>query len=452
MSSRSLSRSVFVGLLTLAVSGLSIASLAATPAADVNEPLPLLPGLESRVEFWRSIYTRYTTRQVVVHDALLPEVVYGVVELGGTADGGQMEYPSDRDLTRQSRERVQMILTRLATGQEPSTDEERLVLKALSGVTGEDRLTLAVDRVRTQRGQSDRFRAGLVRAGRYVDAFRALARAEGVPEDLALLPHVESSFEQGARSHVGAAGMWQFMAGTGRRFLTIDVLRDERLDPWLAARAAFRLLRENYDLLGSWPLALTAYNHGQGGTLRARGRFGDDLVSIIEGYDGRTFGFASRNFYAEFLAARDIAARPGDFFGPIDPEAPMEFEWVRLDRPAGGPTLAERWDVGVGVLAALNPALRPDVWSGRRSLPAGFEVRLPAEAFARVQSSQAAARATAEVPTEVGLLRHVVRRGETLASIAVRYGTAVSHLVLANGLRDASRINVGQTLVIPVGR
>ena len=452
MSPRGKNRSLVVVLLALAAAGLAPGAQASTPVPDVNEPLPLLPGLESRVEFWRAIYTRYTTRQLVVHDAVLPEVIYGVVELGGTADGGQTEYPSDRDLTRLSRERVQMILTRLAAGQAPATDEERLVLSALDGVTGDDRLSSAVNRVRTQRGQADRFRAGLVRAGRYVDEFRALARMEGVPEDLALLPHVESSFEIGARSHVGAAGMWQFMPGTGRRFLAIDALRDERLDPWIAARAAFRLLRENYELLGSWPLALTAYNHGQGGTLRARTRFGDDLVRIIEGYDGRTFGFASRNFYTEFLAARDIASRPGDFFGPIQPEPPAEFGLVQLDRPAGGPTLAERWQVGVGDLAALNPALRPDVWSGRRSLPTGFTLRVPAAAYARVESTQAAVRATAESSSAGGLLRHVVRRGETLAGIAVRYGTAVSHLVMANGLPDASRIHAGQTLVIPAGR
>lgn len=449
MLSRSLSRSLFLWSLAFAAAGLPSGARASTPATP--DPLPHLPGLEARVEFWRAIYTRYTTRQVVVHDADLPSVVYGVVELGGTADGGQQEYPFDRDLTRQARERVQMIIARLAAGQAPSTDEERLVHAALRGMQDEGRLAGAADRVRTQRGQADRFRAGLVRAGRYVDEFRTLARSEGVPEDLALLPHVESSFELGARSHVGAAGMWQFMPGTGRLYLRIDALRDERLDPWIAARAAFRLLRENYEALGSWPLALTAYNHGQGGTLRARARFGDDLVRIIEGYDGRTFGFASRNFYCEFLAARDIASRPADFFGPLEPESPAEFRMVQLDRPAGAEAVARQWEVGLGDLVALNPALRPDVWSGRRSLPAGFMLRLPTEAYARAQSVVAAAASEPEA-TQDGLLRHVVRRGETLAGIAVRYGTAVSSLVMANGLPDGSRIHAGQTLVIPVGR
>ena len=93
----------------------------------------------------------------------------------------------------------------------------------------------------------------------------------GLPTELAALPHVESSFNTYAYSKVGAAGMWQFMRGTGRRFLRIDAAVDERLDPYRSTEAAASFLEQNYIVLGSWPLALTAYNHGAGGMKRRAG-------------------------------------------------------------------------------------------------------------------------------------------------------------------------------------
>ena len=92
---------------------------------------------------------------------------------------------------------------------------------------------------------------------------------EGIPEEIAWLPMVESTFNVEARSKVGAAGVWQFMPGTGRQYMRVDATVDERLDPIIAARGAARLLRHNYQGLRSWPLALTAYNHGYYGMQRA---------------------------------------------------------------------------------------------------------------------------------------------------------------------------------------
>ena len=124
------------------------------------------------------------------------------------------------------------------------------------------------------------------------------------------MPHVESSFDPYAYSKVGAAGLWQFMRSTGRRFLRIDAAVDERLDPYRATEAAAQLLSYNYRLLGSWPLAITAYNHGAEGMRRAREQLGtDDIVRIVRDYHSPTFGFASRNFYVSFLAALTVSRR-----------------------------------------------------------------------------------------------------------------------------------------------
>ena len=161
--------------------------------------------------------------------------------------------------------------------------------------------------MRCQVGQQDRFQAGLIRSGAYMDRMRAIFSAHGLPADLAFLPHVESSFNTNAYSKFGAAGMWQFTRSTGKRFMTVDYVLDERRDPIAAAHAAARLLKENHERLGSWPLAITAYNHGAAGMQRAKAAHGD-YPGIFTSYKGRTFKFASRNFYSEFLAARRVAS------------------------------------------------------------------------------------------------------------------------------------------------
>src|SRR5690606_31302286 len=113
--------------------------------------------------------------------------------------------------------------------------------------------------------QSDRFREGLVRSGAYRDHIESVIAARGLPPELVILPHVESSFHPGAFSSVAASGMWQFMRETAQRFMRVDLVVDERLDPWVATEGAMELLEYNYGRLGTWPLALTAYNHGTNG-------------------------------------------------------------------------------------------------------------------------------------------------------------------------------------------
>src|SRR5205823_3111101 len=142
------------------------------------------------------------------------------------------------------------------------------------------------DNVHTQVGIKERFRQGIIRSGRYAEVFQEIFEKQGVPAEIALLPLVESSFENRARSNAGAAGIWQFTRGTGRLYLNVNRKLDERLDPARATRAAARLLHDNYNALGSWPLAITAYNHGRAGMLRAQSEAGPEIANIIEQYRG----------------------------------------------------------------------------------------------------------------------------------------------------------------------
>jgi membrane-bound lytic murein transglycosylase D len=171
-------------------------------------------------------------------------------------------------------------------------------------------------RVRAQRGIMERFTNGLRTSRLYLPEMERIFRAEGLPVELTRLPLIESCFDVGAYSKVGAAGIWQFMPATARLYMEVNDAVDERRDPIASTYGAAQYLTRAYQRLGTWPLAITSYNHGQNGIARAIDEMGTtDIVRIIHYYDGPSFGFASRNFYAEFLAALDIEKHQEAYLG-----------------------------------------------------------------------------------------------------------------------------------------
>jgi len=132
----------------------------------------------------------------------------------------------------------------------------------------------AASNIRVQIGQKERFRAGVIQSGAYIKEIKKILLANDLPEDLAYLPHVESSFNIKASSKYGAAGIWQFTRSTGKNYLRIDTIIDERKDPFQSTHAAAAFLKKNYNLLHNWPLAITAYNYGPAGMLRAVKKYG----------------------------------------------------------------------------------------------------------------------------------------------------------------------------------
>jgi membrane-bound lytic murein transglycosylase D len=290
-------------------------------------------------------------------------------------------------------------------------------------------------------------------------------REAGLPIELTRLPLIESCFNVQAYSKAGAAGIWQFIPATGRRFLRIDGLIDERRDPLAATRAAARYLAILYDELGSWPLAITSYNHGPVGISRAVDEVGSrDIATIVRRYDGNAFGFASRNFYAEFLAAVEVEGDHKTYFGDLPFPPPLQVREHRLDRPVGIQVAARMAGVDRDELAELNPALSDTVVSGRRSIPAGYRLRLPEPAkdfatrLASVPVPEPAVRKAStgpvkapKAPRTTTIVTHRVRKGETLSHIARRHRVSVQRLLAANGMTRASQLRSGQVLRVPTG-
>ena len=379
----------------------------ATISNDAIFPAP--PELQPQVGFWRNVYSKWGRSQVALHDNRYLDLVYGVLTLPGEI--GESQTPEQKEFVKGHQENLSTILSQLelkiATNTPLTPSEQKLATHIRASSGGPSAIVGVSERLRSQRGMRERFKRGLEISGRYDAAFRGVFREAGLPEDLAYLPHVESSFQNHAASSAGAVGMWQFMPGTARHFGMLNAAVDERRDPVASAQGAARYLGNAHDKLGSWPLALTSYNHGVGGMKRAQEAFGNDFVAMVRNYSGASFGFASRNFYTEFLAARDIARNPQRFFPEgVRYEPPLNLDRVRLRQAVNTLTLATYYDVSPGELVDLNKAWNPAAQNGRIALPAGTLVWLPAGTVTRLAQRGAADRALALAdPVTTGRLR-----------------------------------------------
>ena len=337
-----------------------------------NDPrsLPFPRELVLKVEFWKGVYTKYNTNQGILHDADDLSIIYDAIELPRGGDMFEVER-----LRNQIREHIFNILRKRGDN---LTLEERKILARFPANTSRSRLLQATENIRFQLGQADRFRAGVIRSGAYLKHIEKILREEGVPDFLKYLPHVESSFQEHAMSKFGAAGLWQLMPATGKLYLKVGYEVDERLDPITATRAAARHLKRDFEKLGTWPLAVTAYNHGAGGIMRAVQNLGtNDIAEIAFRYSSPSFGFASRNFYAQFLAAIDVASHYQKYFGDIAVTAPLAFEAVTIERPTYFDEFSQGYRFTAADFKKLNPGLREPVLSNRRPIPRGTTLRLP---------------------------------------------------------------------------
>ena len=431
---------------------IALAALVPAPARPAEiDPFPSPPSLAPAVTFWRDVFTRWDGEQVVFHDARDLSRVYEVRRLP-PPDGTRERERLREEVKASLKGAIAADLLRLA---EPTVDYDHLDGRLRryhflwEGSRDPAVYRRAAESLRVQRGIRERFLAGVGRQARYVDAFRTIFREEGVPEELVHLPHVESSYTWNARSSVGAAGMWQFMSATARRYMIVNDAVDERLDPFTAARAAAKYLREARDTLGSWPVAITSYNHGVDGMKNAvRVMGGSDMAAIIDGYTGPLFGFSGRNFYPEFLAAMQAAdsllERPGD----LDLDRPVPFATFTLPAFVRAPVLARGLGVSVAEMAALNPAISAAASRGERYLPRGFTLKLPASTGPNAGTLFAALPESDRPPTEPQVT-HRVQRGETLGTIAARFGTSVSALKRLNGITNPNRLRAGALLKLP---
>ncbi len=359
----------------------------ASPAFAVNPELPC-QGLEQRVDFWKKVYTQYGAGDVIIHDRINVNLIYEVA--AKTTQNAKIT---------EIRNALREIQSNLETPNNlsPTAAQIFAAIHTQGLPLSSSLIDDLISNIHIQLGIKERFRDGIIRSGRYVEKFREIMTDHDLPAELALLPLVESSF-QNAKSRAGAVGIWQFTKGTGKLYMKINRKVDERLDPIRSSETAAHFLRDNYKVLGAWPLAITAYNHGRGGMLQAQKLYGSDLLAIIGGYRGPVFGYASMNFYSEFLAAVEVYENYPTYFGELT-----------LDKPDSLPRK-------IPTMKASNPPAKPSSTPTRS-------------------------------PAVVAATKYKVRGGDTLWNIAQRFGTPIHDLMDQNKLNNPV-IHAGQVLLV----
>ena len=403
------------------------------------------PGLTAEVDFWIKIYSEYSTRHAVIHDMRNLGIVYEVVYLGNKPLSRRVK---ERKLDKK-RTKYKKILKRIAKTKNKSSlkGEDLRIYKLV-----QKDFRKASRRIRVQYGLKDRFKTGIESSGLYMNEIIRILKINKLPEELRVLPHVESSFQLGAYSSAGAAGIWQFTRGTGRLFMRVGYDVDERRDPILASHGAAKLLKKNFEVVKSWPLAITAYNHGLQGIKRAQKRHGSDIVKIVKNYKSRTFGFASRNFYAEFLAALHVVQNQNKYFPNLSIKNPLQRVSMRLPNYIDVNTAMKYFEMTRKEIAESNPSLRRPVLNGEKRIPKGYIFQAPERKFNNLQAQYKKIPQRALYSGQLRSKWYTVRRGDTLSGVAIRFGTSVRSLKLYNNIGRRNRIYIGQVLQLPKGK
>jgi membrane-bound lytic murein transglycosylase D len=319
------------------------------------------------------LYYRMEEDEAILFDPEEPSVIFGRVSVRHLP-ARQAEDSLDRALAT-LRARVAALAS--SPMEEWSADQKALRKVFPAAWSGEEALASA-GRADARRGMRRTFRQSLERSQPYAAYMDSVFRAEGLPPRLMHLAHIESWFKPMAVSPAGAVGIFQLLRSTGSRHLSIDDLRDERLDPHLSTVAAARFLKSCQRFLGTWPLAIMAYNNGPGQISEAVKETGSkDPSEIIQNYEAGGFKSVSRNYYAMFLAASSLAMRADELFPGMRRQAAPQYKILKLEHDWTPSQLRVLSGYSTAVIRRCNPGLRPVVFERNLALPKGYELRLP---------------------------------------------------------------------------
>ena len=439
------SKTATVSLFSTIISVICFAIFFGTSLAAAQADPRIFPEfkiISTNVAFWEKVYSTYSVNTSIIHDQYYLGRVYATVTL--LEDGFPNARKHNSKKIKQVKGHIRSILLKLAKNPRPGNREEKRIAALFQSNATSSAYRKAADNIRAQTGLKERFREGVVRSGAYMNELRKIFRSYGLPEDLVYLPHVESSFNPKAFSKFGAAGMWQFTHTTGKEYLTIDYIIDERRDPIISARAAAKFLKRNYQNLGTWPLALTAYNYGPSGMKRALNQEGS-YERIFKNYNKGHFKFASRNFYSEFLAAVKAAKKLEN--SGLVVENPLQAVTVKLPAYARADKLCEYLGISTELLRKYNPALRDPVFKGTKYIPKNYVLKLPY----RFNNSRMLTAAPPSIFSSAQKRSkfYRVRSGDSAGAIARAHKVSLQDLIQANNLNSRAIIRVGQNLRIP---
>jgi membrane-bound lytic murein transglycosylase D len=289
----------------------------------------------------------------------------------------------------------------------------------------------------------DRFTQWLGRSRRYLPMMKNILKEEGLPEDLAFLPLIESGFNPRAYSRSKAAGPWQFIAGTAKRYgLKINWWVDERRDPVKSTRAAARYLKDLYKMFDSWSLALAAYNAGENRIKRGLMKTGSsDFWKLA---NTRYIRRETKNYVPKFLAARLIATAPEKYgFRNVEYQEHLVFDEITINTPLTIDEIARCAETTKPVIKDLNPELRR--WITPPNV-GGYAIRIPRGMKNGFEKN------LSKIPVRkrIALNTYRVRAGDTVSGISEKTGVPSREIISINNLNRKAFIRKGQTLMLPM--
>jgi membrane-bound lytic murein transglycosylase D len=299
----------------------------------VNDIFTVTPFYYPNVNFWFQIYTQFESTQVLIHDKNNLSIIYKILDFSSlVADGMNRNviYVLQNKITNEKRDKVFEDLKFLANNPFSETPhaQEMIGIIEKSGVEIPQEKSSRIkffkslrDNIRSQSGQKNFIKDGIVRSLPYKTFIQSFFVARNLPPELMAVPFLESSFNPKAESKVGASGTWQFMPSVSRAYVPkTNGQYDYRSNVGVISVAASYLMAENFKMLKSWDLAVTAYNSGAKHLLKTKKalkREDMSLEEIIQHSDSQHFGFASKNFYSEFLALVHTLAYEEEIFAGI---------------------------------------------------------------------------------------------------------------------------------------
>ncbi|MBT4761772.1 MAG: transglycosylase SLT domain-containing protein [Bdellovibrionaceae bacterium] len=411
------------------------------------------PGMEERVSFWIDIYTKFNTNQGLLHDSRYVNLVYEVVDFTSIMTNENYSKREKQKLRRkmvkEAKNKIKQRLTNLQKYSSPAglDDEDLRYWYLFKNIKEHNRFKKAThrSRLRFQLGQSNRFYKGIYLSGLYLEKMEKIFKDSGLPVELTRLPFVESSFNYKARSKVGASGIWQFMRYTGKRFLKMNVSVDERNDPIRATEAAARMLKANYKRLDSWPLAVTGYNHGPSGVRRLVNKFKTRSIAELVNARRGSFGFASANFYASFLAAITVEKNAKNFYEKIYWKKPQLSKEIKLTKNISKKEILKWFNNDHDLAKTFNPHIKRVVWRDQVRLGKKNFLRVPEDIHQQVLADLSKLK-------KMNLFQgksYKVSNGDTLSSIAYNFGVSLRRLRSANANLNPRRLRIGQKIFIP---
>ncbi len=350
---------------------------------EITKDFSIPEGLARRVHFWRRVYTMYSINDYVLHSSEFPEVV---LEIGRYAEPAREVTAAAnvkrvlRDRERHYRDLLLAMHFNRNVGSFSFDPVMQRLARQMAHIKDPNKFRIVANSLRVQRGQREYIARGIEHASRYLPLIESEFLKQGAPVELAKIAFVESSFNINAVSKVGASGVYQFMNFTAKPYLRIDDNIDERRDPIKSGAAAAKLFLTNHRILKSWPLAVTAYNHGPYGILRAAKKAGSsDLVHLVYNHSGGMFGFASKNFYTSFLAILSTMESREKYFPGVQISKPIDYQEYRLPSALSIAHLRKKFNLSIDEIAQLNPDIERRHIVRGGLLPRGFVLKVPSD-------------------------------------------------------------------------